>query len=203
MQRDRGVRIASRIDDDSGRVVGMGLVDEIDQFAFAIGLPAIGLEAELRGGVSAKLLDVGELGMAVGLGLTGSQQIEVRAVEHVNRIGSCSGHPNPGNAAGVVVRDPRGGGVIGNNGGKGKPLGLRTALQILHPSRKKLCRSSGNHFVNQGWDRARRPWAQKKGGHRCPPECSLFARGQPSITSTISSVRGSTTKIWSRTRMNS
>jgi hypothetical protein len=80
MQRDRGVRIAGGIDDNPGRLLGMRLVDEIDQFAFAIGLPAIGFQAELRRGLRAKFLDV-----------TGN----------------------------VAV----GGGVIGNNRPKGKPLG--------------------------------------------------------------------------------
>ena len=120
MQRDRGVRIAAGVDDDPGRLVGMRLVDEIDQFGFAAGLPAIGFQAELRGGVGAKFLDIGEGGMAVGLGLAGPQQIEVGAVEHVDRlgrrIGRYLGHPNPGNVA-------VGGAVIGNNGPKGKPLG--------------------------------------------------------------------------------
>ena len=62
MQRDRGVRIAAGIDDDPGGLLGVRLVDEIDQFAFVIGLPAVGLEAELRGGLRAELLDVGEPG---------------------------------------------------------------------------------------------------------------------------------------------
>jgi hypothetical protein len=78
------------------------LVDEIDQFAFAVGLPAVGLEAELRGGKRAELLDVGEPGVAIGLGLAGPQQIEVRAVEHINRLGRSLGHPDPGNAAVVA-----------------------------------------------------------------------------------------------------
>src|SRR5256886_7271265 len=39
MQRDRGVRIASGIDDDPRRLLRMRLADEIDQFAFAGGLP--------------------------------------------------------------------------------------------------------------------------------------------------------------------
>ena len=78
MQRDRGVRIAAGIDDDAGRLLGMGLVDEVDQFAFAVGLPAIGVQAELRGGVRAELLDVGERGVAIGLRLAGPQQVEVR-----------------------------------------------------------------------------------------------------------------------------
>ncbi len=48
MQRNRGVRIACGIDDDPDGFFGMGLVDEIDQFAFAVGLPAVGFQAELR-----------------------------------------------------------------------------------------------------------------------------------------------------------
>ena len=82
----------------------MGIVDEIDQFAFAVGLPAIGLQAELRGSFRAKLLDVSKLGMAVGLGLAGPQQIEVRTVEHVNRLGGCLGHPNPEKCGGRWAR---------------------------------------------------------------------------------------------------
>src|ERR1700682_3821583 len=69
MQRDRGVGIAGRIDDDPGRLAGMGLVDEIDKFALAARMPAIGSQAELRGGFGAQLLDVGERRVAVGLGL--------------------------------------------------------------------------------------------------------------------------------------
>src|SRR5688572_27216196 len=57
MQRDRGVRIAAGVDDDAGGLLGMGLVDEIDQFALAVGLPAIGGEAELRRCLGAHFLD--------------------------------------------------------------------------------------------------------------------------------------------------
>ena len=53
VQRDRGVRIAAGIDDDAGRLLGMRLVDEVDQFAFAVGLPAIRRQAELRRGFRA------------------------------------------------------------------------------------------------------------------------------------------------------
>ena len=60
MQCDRGVGIAPGIDDDPGRLRSMRLMDEIDQFAFAIGLPAIGLQAELLRGLGAKFLDIGK-----------------------------------------------------------------------------------------------------------------------------------------------
>src|SRR4051812_43511685 len=74
MQRDRGVRIAARIDDDARRFPGMGLMDEVDQFAFAIGLATVGLEAVLRGGLHAELLHIGELGMPIGLRLANPQK---------------------------------------------------------------------------------------------------------------------------------
>ncbi len=77
----------------------MGLVDEIDQLAFTVGLAAISLQAELRGGLHAQLLDIGEPGVAVGLGLAGPQHVEVRTVEHINRLVGAFGHPNPGNEA--------------------------------------------------------------------------------------------------------
>ena len=131
VQRDRGVRIAAGVDDDAGGLLGMRLVDEVDQFAFAVGLPAIGLEPELGRGLGAQLLDIGERGMAIGFGLAGPQQIEVRAVEHVNRLGRRSwAIQNPGNVA-------VGGGVIGNIRPEGKPLGRPGVRRMPHPVHKK------------------------------------------------------------------
>ncbi len=130
MQRDRGVRVAPGIDDDPDRLFGMRLVDEIDQFAFAVGLPAIGLQAKLFGGLGAKFFDVGKL------------QIEVRAVEHVNRLGSCLGHPNPGNVA-------VGGAVIGNNRTKGKPLGRPGRASKASPGSQKAPWNLRKSLVNQ------------------------------------------------------
>src|SRR5260370_5475468 len=111
VQRDRGVGIAAGIDDDAHSLAGMRLVDEIDQLALAIGLPAIGLEAELRRGLRAQFLDIGELCMAVGLGFASPQHVEVRTVEHINRRCRGLGHPDSSNWGRV------GRGVIGNNGG--------------------------------------------------------------------------------------
>src|SRR6476646_8633901 len=74
------------------------------------------LQSALRPNCAAVLvqfLDVAERRMAIGFGLAGPQQIEVRAVEHVNRLGNS--HPNPGNVAVDCA-------VIGNNRAKGKPL---------------------------------------------------------------------------------
>ncbi len=73
--------------DNAGGFLGMGFVDEIDQLAFAVGLSAIGLEAEARCGLDAKLFDVGQRGVAIGRGARASQQIKVRTVEDVDRLG--------------------------------------------------------------------------------------------------------------------
>src|SRR6185437_8516469 len=121
----------------------MGFVDEIDQFALAIGLPAIGLEAELRRGLDTELLDIGKGRMAVGLGLAYPQQIEVRAVEDVNRVGRCVGHPKPGNVA-------VGGGVIANNGAEGKPLSPVRPCPTASSGSQKGPQNLRKPFVNQG-----------------------------------------------------
>ena len=118
------------------------------------------------------------VGVAVGLGLAGPQQIEVRAVEHVNRLLSagalsrCLGHPNPGNVA-------VGGAVIGNNRPKGKPLGpLVASLKCFIRFAKKPRGTYGNRSLTNVRDEPARPPAATscpaparvggKGGHLCP-----------------------------------
>ncbi len=182
MQGDRGMGIAPGIDDDPGRLCGMRLVDEIDQFAFAIGLPAIGLQAELLRGLGAKFLDIGKCRMAIGLRLAHPQQIEVRAVEHVNRLGSCVGHPNPGNVA-------VGGAVIGNNSTKGKPLGRLGPASNASSGSQKGAHNLWKSHVNQccgwrgganpprlAWFLARRCVTQKGAGIACPPRTRCYVR---------------------------
>src|SRR5437899_1134110 len=96
MQGDRGVRIAAGTDDDALHLARMRLVDEVDQLALAVGLPAIGLEAELRRGLPAQCLDVGQRGMAVLLGLARPEHVGVRPVENEDRVGCWFGHSYPG-----------------------------------------------------------------------------------------------------------
>src|SRR3954469_24042567 len=120
----------------------MGLVDEIDQLALPVGLPAIGFQSELRRGLRTKLFNVGEGRMAVGVGLAGPQQVEVRAVKHVDRLGRTVGHRNPGNVA-------AGGGVIGNNRGKGKPLRPASRASDGSSKSKKGMQNLRKVVVNQ------------------------------------------------------
>ena len=87
VQRDRGVRVAAGVDDNAGRLLRMGLVDEIDQFALVVGLAAIGLQAELRRRLRAQPFDIGERRVAVRLRLPRPQHVEVRSVEHIDRRG--------------------------------------------------------------------------------------------------------------------
>ena len=117
MQRDRGVRIAAGVDDDSGYLFRVSLVNEIDQLALAVGLAALGLHAELRRRFRAELFDIGKLRVAVRLRFPRPQHVEVRAVEHIDRRGRGLGHPDSSKGGRA------GRGVIGNNAAKGKPLG--------------------------------------------------------------------------------
>jgi hypothetical protein len=94
----------------------MRLVDEVDQLAFAVGLPAIGRQAELRRGFHAEAFDIGERCMAILFRLPYPQHVEVRAVEDIDRRGRGLGHPDSRKAGGRQVA-----GVIGNNGPQGKP----------------------------------------------------------------------------------
>ena len=83
---DRGVRITARIDDDARGFLGAGLMHEVDQLALAVGLAAIGGQAITGRALVAELLHVGERVMAVGFRLAGAEQIQVRPIEHVNRL---------------------------------------------------------------------------------------------------------------------
>src|SRR3984893_4328566 len=111
--------------------------------------------------------------MAVGLGLAGPQQIEVRAVEHVNRLGSCLGHPNPGNAA-------AGGAVIGNNKPKGKPLGRPTHPSNASSGSQKGAQNLRKSFVKQCKRMAAlilaQPWVHEKGRASLPAPNPLSSR---------------------------
>src|ERR1043166_2784194 len=51
-----------------------------------IGLPEFDVEVAALGGLARKRLDVLERGVTIGLRLTGTEQIEIGAVEHVNGL---------------------------------------------------------------------------------------------------------------------
>lgn len=96
VQRDGGVGIAAGIDDDALHLVPVRLMDEVDQLAFAVGLPEVGLQAEGRRCLPAQRLDVGQRRMTVLFGLARPQHVEVRPVQDEDRVGCSFGHSNPG-----------------------------------------------------------------------------------------------------------
>ena len=83
--------------------------------------------------------------MAVGIRLAGPQEIEVRSVEDIDRLGTLFrgfGHPNPGNVAASR-------GVIGNNRAQGKPLRAAAAPVKASSGSKKGWWKLLNMLVNQ------------------------------------------------------
>ena len=87
MDRDRGVGEAGRIDHDAGGLLGAGLLNPVDDLALVVRLPELDREAVRGRGLAAELLDVLERGAAVDLRLARAEQVEVRAVEHVDGLG--------------------------------------------------------------------------------------------------------------------
>ena len=130
MARDRSVGQAARIEHDAGRLLGAGLLDPIDDHALVVGLAKLDAEAVRVGGLAAELLDVLERRMAIDVRLAGAEQIEVRAVEHVDRFGVDWPWARLRVLLALINPPPRQGVVrfIGTRPAKGKPALTRAAL---------------------------------------------------------------------------
>ncbi|MCY1181937.1 hypothetical protein D9M73_224720 [compost metagenome] len=83
---DRGVGPRGRIDDDPGAATAGG-VNPVEQFAFMVGLAKLNCQAELFGGTCAQGRDVCQGFVTVSRRFTGTEQVQVRAVEHQNDRG--------------------------------------------------------------------------------------------------------------------
>src|SRR5882724_9915658 len=59
-------------------------MDPVDDDAFVVGLTELDLKLMARGGRAAQRLDVLQIGRAILLRLASAEQVEVRAVEHVD-----------------------------------------------------------------------------------------------------------------------
>jgi hypothetical protein len=82
--RDRPEGEPGRIDDQPGAAVDR-LVDPLDQLVLGVRLPE--LDRVLAGGRPAHRFHLGQGRRAVDLGLPGAEPVEVRAIEHVDRLG--------------------------------------------------------------------------------------------------------------------
>src|SRR5262249_22719646 len=77
---DRRERIAGRIEDDGVRLRARGL-DQVDQFAFMIGLMEVQRGAEKFREIPAAGLDGGKCGRAIDMRLPDPEEIEIWTIE--------------------------------------------------------------------------------------------------------------------------
>ncbi|MNF54398.1 hypothetical protein D3C84_358260 [compost metagenome] len=75
------MRESSRIDDDEVHSLAAGSMDSIDQFVLGIALQDHQVMAGLTGAPLQVLVDFGQGGCAVLVGLAGAQQVEVGAMQ--------------------------------------------------------------------------------------------------------------------------
>ena len=83
---DAGMRVGSGVDDDERGPVGTGGLDAVDQRAFVVALEMVEGSPMPAGQVGQPGIDVGQRGVAVDLGLTGAQQVQVGAMNDQEAI---------------------------------------------------------------------------------------------------------------------
>src|SRR6267142_5360882 len=90
--------IAPGVEDDARGLLGLRLVDPVDQLTLVVGLTEIHVELVASGGIARERLDVLQRGSAIGLRLARAEQVEVRAVEHKDDFrhrAAARGMPSP------------------------------------------------------------------------------------------------------------
>lgn len=80
-QRNARVRKGAWIQNDKIDLVSGGPLDTVDQLVLGIALIAIELVPQLGREFDAALLDVGQRGRAVNLGLAGTQEVQIRTID--------------------------------------------------------------------------------------------------------------------------
>jgi hypothetical protein len=83
VDRDRGVRVGARIDDDRVRLVAR-LLDPVDELAFVVGLAELDRQAQSGAGLPTVGLDVGQRVSPIDGGFALAQHIQVRAVQDID-----------------------------------------------------------------------------------------------------------------------
>ena len=88
------MREGASVDDQPGRI-GPGLLDPCDQLALVVALPKLHRMPECLGLLSAPLVQIVQCLVTVDFRFTGPKQVEIRAVQDVDRFGhGRSGMPN-------------------------------------------------------------------------------------------------------------
>src|SRR5690606_14505079 len=85
MDGNRGVRISARIEDEAARLLPC-LMDPVHKLALMVGLAADNGKAQRLRPRGYLLLDIGKRGRAVNMRLAQAEQVQVRPVEHMDRL---------------------------------------------------------------------------------------------------------------------
>ena len=81
-QRHAGMGERRRVDDDANRSIGARLLNAVDQLALVIALTTVDMHAQLTAETHQSGVDVGQRGDTLDVRLTGSEQIQIGAVQH-------------------------------------------------------------------------------------------------------------------------
>ena len=80
--RNAGMRIGRRIDDDEVSAVLPGRLDTVDQRAFVVALPRCQRGAQFACQQFQSLIDLGQREAAVDMRFPGAEQVQVRAMQY-------------------------------------------------------------------------------------------------------------------------
>jgi hypothetical protein len=83
--RDRSVRVGTRIDQNS-LAFFPGILNPVNQLPFVIALQKLDFQAVFRPKVAARLFDLSQRRLPVNLGLTSTEQIQIRTIQDINRL---------------------------------------------------------------------------------------------------------------------
>jgi len=78
---DTGVRESAGIEQDEINAIGTGLLYAVNNFMFCIALEALQVVTAFLGGGGQFGFDIGQASVAVNVGLTGTQEVQVGAVD--------------------------------------------------------------------------------------------------------------------------
>ena len=81
--RDRRVRVAARIDQNS-LALFPGILNPVNQVTFVIALQKLDFQVMVRAKIAARLFDLSQRRFSVNLRLTSTKQIQIRTIQDIN-----------------------------------------------------------------------------------------------------------------------